>query len=125
MKRYKAPRRKTEKRKLNQKLDLFVKAVMIEMHGDRCLRCGSGYKVAASHILPKGKYPRLRFEALNVIPLCFGCHLHWWHKNPIEARDWLDKKFPGRIEQLQIIAATARRVDAKELLIALESEKSQ
>ena len=28
-------------------------------------------------------------------------HMHWWHKNPLEASDWFINKFPERWEYLQ------------------------
>lgn len=39
-------------------------------------------------------------ELDNIIRLCFRCHFHWWHKNPLEAGDWFDEKWPGRKERL-------------------------
>lgn len=42
-----------------------------------------------SHIYPKGTYRRIEFEPENILPLCYACHIHWWHKNPLEAREWL------------------------------------
>lgn len=56
--------------------------------GEMCIRCGRG-KGQMSHIYPKGRYKRLEFEPDNVIPLDFSCHIGWWHKNPIEAWEWL------------------------------------
>lgn len=122
MRRYKAPRKKSPKRKLNQAVDLLIKEQVLERDGHACVRCGKTQGLAASHILPKGRYPRLRFELLNLLTMCTGCHIFWWHKNPIEAKQWLDAKYPMRFDQLQVLAAISRKVDAKELLIALRSE---
>ena len=54
-----------------------------------CLRCGKTKYLQASHIYPKGKYRRLEFEIDNIKFLCNGCHIFWWHKNPIEAMKWV------------------------------------
>ena len=56
-----------------------------------CLRCGKGSNLHASHIYPRGKYPRMQFNTDNVKALCLGCHLYWWHKHPIEAKEWAVK----------------------------------
>jgi 5-methylcytosine-specific restriction endonuclease McrA len=125
MRRYTAPRKKSPKRKLNQAVDLLIKEKVLEEYGAACLRCGKTNYIQASHILPKGKHPRLRFEVLNIIPLCRGCHIFFWHRSATEASKWLEEKLPGRQDQLLVMAATASRVDAKELLIALQDEKSR
>lgn len=33
----------------------------------------------------------MQFNVDNVKALCLGCHLYWWHKHPIEAREWAVK----------------------------------
>ena len=33
----------------------------------------------------------MQFNLDNVKVLCVGCHLYWWHKHPIEAREWAEK----------------------------------
>ena len=33
----------------------------------------------------------MQFNLDNVKVLCVGCHLFWWHKHPIEAREWAEK----------------------------------
>lgn len=38
-----------------------------------CQRCGArGWDIA--HILPKGRYPELKYEAKNMVVLCRKCH---------------------------------------------------
>lgn len=64
--------------------------------GTMCIKCKRN-KGQMSHIYPKGKYRRLEFEPDNVLPLCYHCHIHWWHKNPIEAQEWLKTKVHPRI----------------------------
>lgn len=43
----------------------------------------------ASHIYPEGKYRSMRYDVDNMIGMCYKHHLHWWHKNPIEADNWV------------------------------------
>lgn len=59
----------------------------------QCLRC-SKPQFQASHIYPKGRYRKLEFDSQNIIALCYSCHIHFWHKNPIEAHDWLKQTLP-------------------------------
>ena len=56
-----------------------------------CLKCGKSQILHASHIYPRGKYPKMQFMPENVKALCLGCHLYWWHKHPIEAKEWAIK----------------------------------
>ena len=78
--------------KKNQRIKLhkLVREYVI-LRDKKCLRCGKTNNLHASHIYPRGKYPRLQFNTDNVKALCLGCHLYWWHKHPIEAKDWAVK----------------------------------
>lgn len=67
----------------------------------KCLKCGSKKKLHASHILPKGTYPHLQWHPRNIKALCYYHHLHWWHKNPIEAGEWYKKRFPKNWKYLK------------------------
>lgn len=118
-------RLKSSARKIKQQIDLLVKAKVLERDGHKCVRCGKTERLAASHILPKGKYPRMRFDALNILTLCVGCHIFWWHRSPIDAHLWLEEKYPGLYDRLKVIAAVARKVDLNELLIALQDQTEQ
>lgn len=75
--------------------------------GEMCLYCKQ-HKGQMSHIYPKGKYRRLEFEPDNVIPLCYAHHIHFWHKNPIEAREWLDSFFPKKTMEKLKMATLSR-----------------
>jgi len=44
------------------------------------------------------------------------------HRDPIGFAEWFTGKYPGRIEQLRLMAATAAKVDLKELVIGLRLE---
>lgn len=49
----------------------------------------------------------MEFEPENVKALCFSCHLVWWHKNPIEAGEWLKTVLPKeRIDRLKMMSNT-------------------
>ena len=78
--------KKSEKKKLHSLVRQYV-----ILRDKCCLRCGKSDRLHASHIYPRGKYPKMQFNLENVKVLCVGCHLYWWHKHPIEAREWADK----------------------------------
>ncbi|MDI6808179.1 MAG: hypothetical protein QME66_04240 [Candidatus Eisenbacteria bacterium] len=92
---------KTQKARL---YTLLRKAV-IRRDGEICQKCGKTQILHLSHIYPKGKYRRMEFELDNVKLLCAGCHIFWWHKNPIEAHEWLQTVVPKeRLDKLRLQA---------------------
>jgi hypothetical protein len=56
-----------------------------------------------NHVLPKSHYPALRWDIINHIPLCYKHHIFWWHKNPIEATEWFQRKFADRYHYLMSV----------------------
>ncbi len=54
----------------------------------------------ASHVLPEGAYPNLKFDPDNIIPQCYAHHIHWWHKSPMEAGLWFQKEYPKQWKYL-------------------------
>jgi len=80
--------KKSDIRKLDKLFSLFIRK------RGYCQRCGKTTNLHTSHVLPKGKYPSLRFHPNNAIALCLYDHLYWWHKNPIEAAAWFSGVFP-------------------------------
>ena len=82
---------KSQKVKLNK----LVREYVI-LRDKICLRCGKPNRLHASHIYPRGKYPKMQFDVNNVKALCLGCHLYWWHKHPIEAKEWAEKALGKR-----------------------------
>lgn len=73
----------------------LLKSFVTLRDGQKCVVCGKKMRgLNLSHIFPRGQYPRLEFEPLNVFLQCPKHHLFWWHKNPIEAADWYNKTIP-------------------------------
>ena len=73
-------------------LDKLLREVVFA-RDKRCRRCGRTDTLTPSHIYPKGRYTRLRFDPGNVLTLCYNCHFNWWHKNPLEASEWFHTIF--------------------------------
>lgn len=109
---------KQQKSKLNK----LVREYVI-LRDKMCLRCGKTNNLHASHIYPKGKYRKMQFDVNNVKALCLGCHLYWWHKSPIEAKDWAEKTLgKRRLNKLKKEANTINKnkLDFKQLKSELE-----
>jgi len=85
---------------------LLHEAVRIR-DGAKCLKCGRTDKLQLSHIYPKGRYRLMEYLLDNVKLLCLSCHLFWWHKNPIEAHEWLKETLPkARLDKLKLSSNT-------------------
>jgi 5-methylcytosine-specific restriction endonuclease McrA len=108
---------KHEKKTLNGLLHEIV-----GFRDKRCLRCGNP-KWQLSHIYPKGRYRRMEFEPENVKALCYACHLNWWHKNPIEAHEWLRLIYSKeKLDRLKLMSNTDQgRFDYKIHKLFLEN----
>ncbi len=78
-----------------------------------------------SHIYPKGRYRKMQFDPDNVKALCLGCHLYWWHKHPIEAKEWAIKALGrARLNRLKKKANTIDKTlwNYNEIKIKLEKQ---
>jgi 5-methylcytosine-specific restriction endonuclease McrA len=91
---------------------------------ESCRRCGTTERLQLSHIYPKGRYRSMEFDPWNVKLLCVGCHLYWWHKNPIEAWEWLKTVWPEKeLARLKLMSnTTGHRFDPKLHILYLKSE---
>lgn len=72
--------------------------ILIYERGERCEICGArNQRLGLFHILPKGRYPRIRFYKENIlIAGWFCCHFPW-HHSYYEARD----RIVPRIKELR------------------------
>jgi len=112
--------KKNEKNQLSKLLRELVLA-----RDKYCLRCGKTTALHTSHIYPRGKFPKMQFEPENVKALCVGCHLYWWHKHPIEAKEWAIKALGrARLNRLKKRSNTIDKSlwDFKEIKAKLEKE---
>lgn len=85
--------------KLIQKLDDIFRQIIRLHRGHTCEICGRqetslAFPLSIFHILPKGKYPRMRFHSQNVLLACFSpfqnktyCH-NAWHECCAHEREY-------------------------------------
>lgn len=122
--------RKKSPKNVNAELDGLVRQIILVRDGFRCVWClkdaqGRGGKkvvLQAAHVLPKGAYPALRHELLNVITLCWRCHMIRWHRNPADAWAWFVKKYgEAYVQHLRLLADTRTKVDKQALKLYLQA----
>jgi len=115
----------SERRKLEVRCRELTAILVKHRDNYTCQKCGrtreQGYKIDAAHIRPKGRYSLMQFMLDNILALCFNCHDGWWHKSS-EGLPWFKETYPDRWLRIQMAGRQTRRVDLKELIIALESE---
>ena len=97
-------RKKTERRKLIEKLDKICRKYVLLRDKNICQKCGKHVDKSGahcSHVIPRSAGNYLRWNPMNLKLLCFHDHINWWHKNPLEAAEWFKKKFPHRLAYLE------------------------
>lgn len=80
---------------LDKKLGTWLRETFTE-----CAYCNKPNYLQVSHILPKGAYPHLRYDPINILPMCGHCHNFIWHANPVESGKWFERNYPQRKEYL-------------------------
>ena len=69
----------------------FSKAIKLR-DKNTCQKCGKqSDRMECSHIHGR-RHRTIRWDALNALTKCHGCH-RWWHENPTEAGQWFVDKF--------------------------------
>lgn len=112
-------RRSSKKENLGKVADALVRQLVFARDGHKCVKCGKTEYLAPSHILSRGKYKRMRWVPDNILTLCNGCHIFWWHKEPIAAARWLEEKYPGLADRLYLADSVATKIDLKNLIAGL------
>lgn len=100
---FKKTRQKTSIRgKLLSEVDALFRQYVLKDCEQICEWCLRHMPVQIAHILPKGKYPRLRYHQQNILLLCYHCHLYRWHKDPMIASRFLDE-LKGKDYRLKLL----------------------
>lgn len=113
---------------IDKQLDELVKAIVHARDGHRCLSpLGGGLKcggpLQASHILPKSRGQRARWDDRNVMTQCRTHHMFWWHgTDPIGPATWAVSYFGHAYLDsldLAIRQGKGKKVDKHALLLYL------
>lgn len=96
--------KKAKRKKVNwcKILDPLCREIVFWRDGNRCVRCGKTEHLQWAHVLSRASHS-IRWEPLNSMCLCAGCHLYFWHKSPAESGAWFAEKYPGRLDKIKII----------------------
>jgi 5-methylcytosine-specific restriction endonuclease McrA len=110
---------KTNRKKLSDKLDKLV-AEIIRRKG-KCERCGKNQNLQCAHIYSR-KNKWLRWDLENLMCLCGGCHLFWWHLEPAVAIRWaMAKRDFNYLDELKRINKSMKVFDMENIYIKLKS----
>lgn len=104
MKRSTKPMRKASKKvpgKVSVKELDTIFSLVIRTRDGKCLKCGKETSLQCSHVITRSSRG-FRWDETNAITLCVGCHIYWWHKEPLEAEEWLRTSLPLFYEHWQL-----------------------
>ena len=89
-----------------RELDRLAREAVFARDRHQCMRCGKGTRLQCCHVYSR-RYRALRWNLLNLMTLCAGCHL-WWHHRPLDAMKWWREKVLDRQARLLELAACTR-----------------
>lgn len=89
-------------------------AACIKGRDKRCMRCGVDRGLQAAHIFSRSQ-KSTRWDMRNGITLCYGCHIFWAHKNPVEFVEYIKTRLGSEYEPL--------RLKAKEISLSISGEQ--
>lgn len=105
----KRPRKgtKTSKRRrsrlgMRRECDRIFAIAVKERDGWSCRNCGTHMHPQCAHLVSR-RYHATRWDLLNAVCLCAGCHVKYTH-DPIAWDDWIEERFPHRLEGLKLRA---------------------
>lgn len=96
--------RKPSRKSIRTKLDKLVKEFVKKRDNYTCQHCGKHLEkndCHGSHVIPVSAGLGWAYDPMNIITMCFHCHINWWHKNPVEAGDWFKETFPDTWKHLE------------------------
>lgn len=91
----------------------------IRKRDGKCLRCGKTDTLQCAHIIGRRNH-HLRYDPQNAITLCYACHIHWWHKEPLEAANWFRSFRPKGEEYLNQEKNKIEKVDYDSVIVSLK-----
>lgn len=126
------PKRRKEnpRTKLIEEIDDLLLEIIKYERGERCEICGGSYNLGLFHILPKGRYPRIRFYKQNLLIAGWYCCHFLWHHDYYIARDRIAPKirqlrgdnYEEELTKLDVTASPLTEMHLKMLKRALGKE---
>lgn len=116
----------SERGRIVCRLDKLFRQILLKERPHKCEWCGKpSDRLQVAHILPKGKYPRLRYRRENCLLLDFPCHPEKWHKDPLNAQLFIEQyKGKNYLQTLREVEKFISKHD-KLYLLALEQKMKE
>ena len=108
----------------DKELDALCREVVLA-RDKVCQKCGGSKVLQWSHVHGR-RNKHLRWDPDNSKMLCFRCHFYFWHKEPLQAQEWFETKFPERAARLKnkfMLSQRGGYVDKNSWKIILLEEK--
>jgi hypothetical protein len=127
LKRRKRIRRMSEAAIRDRDLDALCRKVVMLRDRGMCVRCWSAKKIRNSeniqwaHVYSR-RFKSLRWNPMNSMALCAGCHL-FWHHQPVAAAAWWVGHFGEQVDiALRYTLTRGGKLDRMATKLWLESE---
>ena len=87
----KARKKKDPKKAIENELDR-VCSLYARNRDKFCQKCGKSYgRISAHHAFGKKAHSSLRYDVMNLVGLCFYCHMEWAHRDSAGFTEWFKK----------------------------------
>jgi len=95
-------RRRKSRTLLRNKADRLFSQAVRERGDWQCAVCGSIKRLTCGHLISRS-YNATRWDFQNAVAQCWSCNVKakW---DPLWWEDWIEERFPGRLEQLKLRA---------------------
>ena len=120
-------KKKTPRQRLEIRLWELCKAYIRLRDNDTCQKCGKkvyGQSADTSHIYCKNRYYSMKYDEMNLMVKCMGCH-KWWHNCPLETFVWFGKTFPERDDYLNVRKKVVKKLTLLDLEDLIEEYKDK
>ena len=114
---------KSDRKKLEAELDKVCSMLVIHRDG-LCQKCGSSKALAAHHAFGR-RHMSVRWDLDNLVALCWPCHKHFAHGDPLGFATWYCEKIGmGTYEKLTMRARAICKRTEFDLAYLLSERKS-
>ena len=114
--------RKASSQAIKKECARLCRDIVFRRAGHKCERSGATSGLQWAHIYPR-RYRHLIYDPDNGMCLSVMQHLFWWHRNPIEAAEWIASlRGAAFMERLRVKAlAGSGKPDMEATLLYLRS----
>jgi hypothetical protein len=108
-----------------RELDALCREVVFLRDGGKCRKCGkSSGLMDWAHVYSR-RFRVTRWEPLNSMVLCRGCHMRWHHSPPEMVEWWRVEMGPMATHKLDVMKRAAKCGPLELIKLKLEQEKAK